>query len=195
MKKAKRRAARRGTLFLISLLMVGSAGIRVALEAGPALARQIDAERAPQDDRGSSAAPPDEASLQKLLMNLQTREKALQEREVKLTDQAQAQEIAKKAIEKKLLDLAEAEESLKATLALADVAAEGDLARLTSVYEQMKAKDAAGLFEEMDPTFAAGFLARMKPEAAAGVMAGLSPKAAYTVSVVLAGRNALVPTE
>ena len=33
----------------------------------------------------------------------------------------------------------------------------------------------------------------MKPEAAAGILARLSPQAAYTVSVILAGRNATVP--
>ena len=81
------------------------------------------------------------------------------------------------------------------TLALADGATEADVARLTTVYEQMKPKESAALFEEMDPTFAAGFLARMRPEAAAGIMAGLSPEAAYTISVVLAGRNGAVPTE
>ena len=47
----------------------------------------------------------------------------------------------------------------------------------------------------MDPGFAAGFIARMKPEAAAAVLAGMDPQKAYLVSAVLAGRNALAPTE
>ena len=78
-------------------------------------------------------------------------------------------------------------------MAYADTAAEGDLARLTAVYENMKPKDAAALFEEMDPDFAAGFLGRMRADSAAGIMAGLSPPVAYSVSVLLAGRNANVP--
>jgi flagellar motility protein MotE (MotC chaperone) len=45
----------------------------------------------------------------------------------------------------------------------------------------------------MDPDFAAGFLGRMRPAAAAGIMAGLSPQKAYTISVLLAGRNAQAP--
>ena len=48
------------------------------------------------------------------------------------------------------------------------------------------------MFEQMAPEFAAGFLGRMKPAAAANVMAGLSPMSAYAISVLLAGRNALV---
>ena len=74
-------------------------------------------------------------------------------------------------------------------------AVENDLAALTSVYENMKPKEAAPLFEAMDPVFAAGFLARMRPEVAAGIMAKLSPDAAYSISVILAGRNANVPRE
>jgi flagellar motility protein MotE (MotC chaperone) len=45
----------------------------------------------------------------------------------------------------------------------------------------------------MAPDFAAGFLAQMRPDAAAAVLSGLDPNKAYTISVVLAGRNALAP--
>ena len=47
----------------------------------------------------------------------------------------------------------------------------------------------------MTPEFAAGFIGRMRADAAAAIMAGLSPQAAYTISVILAGRNARAPTE
>ena len=47
--------------------------------------------------------------------------------------------------------------------------------------------------EEMEPSFAAGFLARMRSDVAAGIMAGLKPETAYTISVILAGRNAKAP--
>jgi flagellar motility protein MotE (MotC chaperone) len=58
----------------------------------------------------------------------------------------------------------------------------------------MKPKDAAAIFESMDVTFAAGFLARMNRDAAARLMAGLSAEKAYSISVVMAGRNARAPT-
>ena len=45
----------------------------------------------------------------------------------------------------------------------------------------------------MEPDFAAGFLGRMRPDAAAAVMAGLTPETAYSISVILAGRNATAP--
>ena len=103
--------------------------------------------------------------------------------------------LAESAIASRLAEMQSVEAKLAATLSLADGAAEKDLARLTAVYEAMKPKDASALFETMAPEFAAGFLGRMRPDAAALVMTGLSPKAAYGISVLLAGRNALVPKE
>ena len=85
------------------------------------------------------------------------------------------------------------ENRLRATLAKADQAAEKDIARLTSVYENMKPAQAAPLFEAMEPSFAAGFLSRMRPDAAAGILANVDPQAAYTISVLIAGQNASVP--
>ncbi|MEP4475030.1 MAG: hypothetical protein ABJ024_08265, partial [Lentilitoribacter sp.] len=78
-------------------------------------------------------------------------------------------------------------------MALANTAAEDDLVRLTAVYENMKPKDASALFEQMEPGFAAGFLGRMRADAAAGILSGLSPQVAYSISVILAGRNADIP--
>ena len=59
----------------------------------------------------------------------------------------------------------------------------------------MKAEQAAALFEQMEPSFAAGFLGRMRADAAAAILSGLEPELAYSISVVLAGRNADVPRE
>ena len=57
----------------------------------------------------------------------------------------------------------------------------------------MDAGDAAALFTQMDPSFAAGFLGRMQSDAAAGVLAELDPAVAYSISVLLATRNATPP--
>lgn len=199
-KSQKMEKARRGTLMLLALFLMGSAVVRIALEAAPAIAREVAEIKAGENDEAAPSAPgrasvPDSAEMQAMLAAFKKREANLAAREAELEDRMRALEIADEAIDKKLQDLQQAEQKLLATLALADGAAEQDVTKLTTVYEQMKPKDAAALFEEMDPTFAAGFLARMKPEAAAGVMAGLSPEAAYTISVVLAGRNGEVPKE
>ena len=188
------RQSRGGPLFFIAVLMIGSALLRLGLQAGPALARDLAAP--PSDAQpGQTRETTEHARLNKVLQELLKRDAALKRQETEMQDRLKALEIADQAIESRLLALAEAEESLRATMAMAEVAAENDLARLTDVYAKMKPKEAAALFEEMDPGFAAGFLARMPPETAAGIMAGLSPQAAYTISVVLAGRNAAAPRE
>ncbi|EEX09221.1 conserved hypothetical protein [Ruegeria lacuscaerulensis ITI-1157] len=170
--------------------MIGSAVIRVALEAGPAMARGPEPSAVAQEGHPASSV-----DTNVLLSELLRREEAVRQQEENLRDKERALAIAEQAVAARLAELQAAEESLRATLAIADQAAEADLARLTEVYQNMKPKDAAALFETMDPVFAAGFLSRMPPEAAAGIMAGMQPDAAYTISVVIAGRNANAPTE
>ena len=179
-----------GVLTVIAMLMIGSAMIRIGFEAGPALAKgDVTAELKPATSQST------QPGAQELLTELLRREDAVKKREAALVDKEKALEIADQAIEIRLAALQEAEESLRQTLAFAETAAENDLTRLTDVYQSMKPKDAAALFETMDPGFAAGFLSRMPPDAAAGVLAGLSPEAAYTISVIMAGRNAAAPQE
>jgi len=176
---------------------MGSATLRIGVQAGTTLAREIPAtvEQMTQLDQGNTHKETTPADLQQLVSVLRSREQQLNRRELQIQDRMKALEIADEAIDRKLAALVDAEERLSATLAMADGASEGDLTRLTDVYEKMKPKDAAALFEEMAPEFAAGFLGRMRPASAADIMAGLSPQTAYTVSVILAGRNAWVPKE
>lgn len=195
--RRRRRAAGRGALMVIAGLLVGSAMLRMGGDAGQLLARaqdEIDVSSLSMASAGpqSCEAPPD---LHLMLEEFQAREARIETREAAITERMQALKLADREVERKLARLVAAEAALRETIALADNAAEGDIARLTKVYETMKPKEAAALFEEMNPDFAAGFLSRMRPEAAAGIMAGLSPGAAHRFSVVLAGRNAEVPTE
>ncbi len=198
-KSRKMQKAKRGTLMLLAVFLMASAVVRIALEAAPAIAREVaglnsEIDKAPTVPRGNADVP-NSAEMQSMIAAFKKREQMLADREAEIEDRMKALEIADQAIEKKLQDLQNAEAKLLETLSLADGAAEQDVTKLTTVYEQMKPKEAAALFEEMDPSFAAGFLSRMRPESAAGVMAGLSPEAAYTISVVLAGRNGDVPKE
>ncbi|GGE47296.1 hypothetical protein GCM10011360_38190 [Primorskyibacter flagellatus] len=178
---------------VVALLLAGSAVLRLGDDAGRAYARvEAAGTEAPPPAPTGCTPPPDIAAL---LDAFRTREDRITRREAEIADRAQALSVADQAIARKLAALTEAEEKLRATLALADTAAEDDLNRLTAVYQNMKPAEAAALFEEMDPQFAAGFLGRMDPAAAAGVLAGLSPQTAYSVSVILAGRNANVPKD
>jgi flagellar motility protein MotE (MotC chaperone) len=188
-RKPKKRAGK-GTLHIISGLLIASAVVRVGAHAGPARA-ESDTEIA----EITAQEPQTQSEPGSLLAALQSREARLEEREAQLRNRMQALHVAEAEIDEKLRALVLAEEDLRATIALADTAAETDLTRLTTVYENMKPKEAAALFSEMPPQFAAGFLGMMRPDAAAMIMTELEPETAYSFSVVLAGRNANVPTQ
>jgi flagellar motility protein MotE (MotC chaperone) len=152
-----------------------------------------DPESGPETVIKGPTIPKDRTAMGSLLDALQVREARIAKQERQFELRAKALRVADEEITKRLENLQAAETALRKTLALADGAAEADLTRLTAVYESMKPKDSAALFETMEPDFAAGFLGRMRPDIAANVMAGLSPETAYSISVILAGRNAKVP--
>ncbi len=197
----------RGVLALIGTLLVGSAALRVAVGASGAFAADDPAAQlavTQAEATAQTAAVPEagvgetcvaEEDIRPMIDALKQREARVSSQEEEIRIRMQALAVAESEIDRKLVRLEEAEASLRATLANARTAAEEDVARLTDVYANMKPKQAAALFETMDPEFAAGFLGRMAPDAAAAIMAGLSPETAYTISVIVAGRNANAPRE
>lgn len=191
----RNRRVRGGSLLLISFLLFGSALLRLGVQAGPAISREMR-QTTEQDISADKKAAPVFAEmndLQPILAAFQARENKISAQEAHILDRMKALSIAESALDRKLAELIRVEKKLRATLALADGAAEGDLDQLTGVYEKMKPKNAAALFEKMDPKFAAGFLARMRSDAAASILAGLTPETAYTISLIFAGRNVNVP--
>jgi len=192
-KSSGRSRPRFGSLLLISAIFITSALVRIGSDAGQVFAKGQDIKMAPEgaDQLTASCEPPED--LRRLLKVFQEREERIAQQESLIQNRIQALAVSDAELSKKTAELIRVEDSLRATIALAQTAAEDDLSRLTQVYETMKPKDAAALFEEMDADFAAGFIGRMTPDSAAGVMAGLTPESAYTISVILAGRNAEVP--
>lgn len=197
-KKSKIRPGR-GTLWIIAGLLLTSAAIRAVTGASTAIARE--SEEIPHQAPMMAEVPmkPElcvgSEHISGLLETLAKRESMLDDKEKSLQDRMAALSLAEQEIRENLKALEEAEAELTATMALAEGASENDLSKLTTVYENMKPKAAAPLFEAMAPEFAAGFLARMRPDAAALILANLDAERAYTISVILAGRNANVPKE
>lgn len=191
-RKTGRRTGRGiGVITIIVSMFLTSAGIRVASGYQDALGVVTGAFAAEDMPVPSAASCPETpAELAEALrlreQRLTAREQAVQTREGELR-------LAETLLATRLTELTDAEERLANTIARVDGAAEADITRLASVYENMKPKEAAALFEEMDPDFAAGFLLRLRPETAAAIMAGMSSEAAYVVSLVLTGRNANAP--
>lgn len=203
MKRAQKKRAEgpRSSLWFVALLLAGSAVVRATDHSDALVAFAQDStammseSTEPDTDPAMAGQTEDPIDLAEILADLTKREEKIEMREAMIAERMAALSLAETEVARNLAALEQAEERLRATLALSATAAEDDLTRLTSVYENMKPKEAADLFEEMSPEFAAGFLARMRPDAAAAVMAGLEPATAYSVSVIMAGRNANAPTE
>lgn len=171
-----------GGIGLIVLCFLGSGLLRLG-ESGWALAEGVAA---------TAGATPAEAD--RLLEAIRTREAQLSAEEARLADRQQSLGVAEKKLAEQLAAFETAQKNLESTLAMADQAAERDIARMTTVYENMKPEDAARIFERMDVSFAAGLLARMRPDLAAQVLTGMNADAAYAVTLTIASRNSGVPT-
>lgn len=184
----KARRSGRSALMVLALILAASGALRLGAGVGAALANSSKTE---------SAAEPQECPLPPaaLAEALVGREAEVRAKEDAVEERLAALALADAAIAKRLEELKAAEAALRDTLSIADGAAEKDLARLTAVYEAMKPADAAALFQTMAPEFAAGFLGRMQPEAAAAVLAGMETEKAYSISVLIAGRNATAPKD
>ncbi|PZX09984.1 MotE family protein [Celeribacter halophilus] len=186
----------RGALWIIAMIFGVSAMLRVASGTGAAIAREMS--ELSRDDMAEGqeveACYSDEETAD-LIAALLEREQKVEEQEFFLAQKMKTIELAREKALENLSALEEAEARLQATMARSQTAAEDDLAKLTAVYEAMKPKEAAELFEAMSPEFAAGFLGRMRSDAAGAILAGLDPETAYTISVILAGRNANAPRE
>lgn len=180
----------RSLLATLALLMAASGAVRLGHGVGTAMALQ--AETPVQTAAGPLQCPD---PPERLLEAIRARQSDIAAQDAALRDRKAALELAEKAIEARLEELKDADARLRETLAIADGAAEKDIQRLTAVYEAMKPAEAAKLFETMAPEFAAGFLGRMRPEAAAAVLSGMPAETAYSVSVLIAGRNALAPKD
>ncbi len=186
-----RHGRRQSVLWLMALLLSTSGALRVPGQIGAATAQtntqaQADVVRADL----VLGMPIDDQTLPQILEIFQEREAELLEGERRAAARDAALDEAATAIADQLAELRAAEEKLANTLAMTDEAATADLARLATVYENMKPVDAAALFTEMAPAFAAGFMSMMRPEAAAAIMTQLEPNTAHLISIMLAGRNA-----
>ena len=183
----KARQTRLGPLSVIIVFLVLSAGIRMTGAVGVAFAA---AQTTVSDEPTEVENDKQDPDLDALLKSFKSREEAVEKDEERISRRSDELKSLEAEIEEKIKELQQSEARLRELLAIADVAAEDDVTRLTSVYESMKPKAAAIVFEQMPPAFAAGFLSRMQPASAALVMASLTPESAYAISVVFAGRNA-----
>lgn len=185
-----------GAIAILVVCFGASAALRLTDPQGAFAEEAVAAvEGAAASPGASSHECPPTGSPDELIAAVREREEQLERRADEIADRARVLEVAEARYREQEAALREAEDKLAETLAIADSAAETDVARLVQVYEAMNPKNAAQVFESMDVVFAAGFVSRMNRDSAARIMSGLSPEKAYAVSAVIAGRNAAAPTQ
>ena len=207
-KRVKRgRRMSRNVLIMLAALLVCSGVVRMG--GGVGLARAVESADVAMPANVKAESPmttsvvPETGpgDLEQIFQVLRLREEALvaaeqkleeRETEFEMRTQKRAEQLrqAELQVSESLKKLEAMEQELKGLVVTVDTASRDDIDRLTTVYENMKPKQAAALFDQMAPNFSAGFLAQMRPDKAAAVLSGMSPEKAYSVSVVLAGRNA-----
>lgn len=177
---------------IIVLLFLVSAGIRASFAVSGARAEQSELPTPTPDEKDPSSVANtlNGRNPSTVLAEVLRREKLVAEREEEIKERYAQLSDYEQQVKQQIVALKEADENLRSTIAFAETAGETDLEMLTQVYENMKPKEAVELFEAMAPDFSAGFLSRMRPEIAAQILSGLTPEKAYSISAILAGKNA-----
>lgn len=187
-----KKVTRSRALTAVVLLLFGSSIIRLG-NVGYAVASESSAAPGSVEELHSASTPIE--NIDELLVIIQNRTAELDALEESLENRQREIRKAEEGISSSLMELEEAEKSLAEMITIVDGASERDLEQLTTVYQSMTPKKAADILEEMESSFAAGFLSRMSPKAAAEILANMSPGSAHAITVVVAGRHALLPKE
>ena len=102
-------------------------------------------------------------------------------------------EAAERRVEERIGELRALETRIEELLLMRDEEEEAQLASLVSVYENMRAKDAARIFDTLDNQILVDVASRMREQRIALILAEMSPQAAQELTVMLATR--LVPPD
>lgn len=125
-----------------------------------------------------------------MLEDIRQREASLLEREAEYAERMSTLSAVEQRVEERMAVLDDMNDRLATAMNALEAEADQDITHLASMYENMKPAEASKIFNRMDPTFAAGFLRIMNSTNAGLILAGMEPDKAYSISVVLANRNA-----
>jgi flagellar motility protein MotE (MotC chaperone) len=179
----------------------GASGKAGATSVNPA-AKSGDAK--PGAPPGASQTPPARAPVEGRAITLEGRalspaERAilerLQERRQELDDRGRELDLrenlvagAEKRLEGRMAELKELEARLQAEMNKRSEAEAARFKSLISMYENMKAKEAARIFDRLDMKILLDVASQINPRRMSDILAQMSPEAAERLTVELAGR-------
>jgi flagellar motility protein MotE (MotC chaperone) len=125
-----------------------------------------------------------------LLERLSERRKELEKRQSELEMRDTLLKAAEKKLEERLGELKQAEERIVAATQQREEVELHRLKNLVTMYESMKAKDAAKIFDGLDLKLATEVAKLIQPRRMSDILAQMSPEAAQRLTVELASRPA-----
>jgi flagellar motility protein MotE (MotC chaperone) len=137
-------------------------------------------------EQGKIASPGERAVLERL----QDRREALDTRSRDLEMRENLLKLAEKRLEAKVMELKDAEARVNTAMGNRDAAEAQRFKGIVSMYENMKAKDAAKIFDRLDIRLATEVAFQIAPRRMSDILALMSPEAAERLTVELANRNA-----
>jgi flagellar motility protein MotE (MotC chaperone) len=154
--------------------------------SAPKAAPQACAPSAAELARAANLSP---AELQ-VLQSLGTRRGQLDQREKDLDAQLQLLAVAGAKLDTKLAAMTRVKGEIQGLLGQVDQKQDAEVARLVSVYEKMRPKDAAAVMSSLDDRVRVPVAAKMKDRALAAVLSAMSPNDARHLTELLARRFA-----
>jgi len=134
---------------------------------------------------GPRVSPAERAVLERL----QERRQELEQRARELDIREGLIGAAEKRLEARLIELKDTEARINATLAKKDEADAARLKSLVTMYENMKAKEAARIFDRLDLRILIDVASQINPRRMSDILAQMTPEAAERLTVELATRS------
>lgn len=126
---------------------------------------------------------PNELSV---LQSLGARRELLDGRERALGDRTSLVEAAEKRLEQRVAELKQIEAAIQALIGKMDAEQETRTNALVSIYQKMRAKDAAAIFDALDQEVLVAVASRMKDQSLAEILGLMQPAAARRLTTALA---------
>jgi flagellar motility protein MotE (MotC chaperone) len=124
-----------------------------------------------------------------ILERLQERRQELEQRARELELRETVLQASEKKIEQREKELKDTETRIKAALQKKDEAENARFKSLVTMYESMKAKEAAKIFDRLDIKLATDVANQINPRRMSDILAQMTPEAAERLTVELANRN------
>lgn len=159
--------------------------------AGPALKVSTKAPDAPKLEAGNSSITVEPGKVlssgeRAILESLQNRRQALDQRSRELEMRESLLKATEKRVEAKVAELKAMEARLKASMGERDKAEAERFKAIITMYENMKAKEAARIFDKLDMKVLVDVANAMNPRSMSQILAQMTPESAERLTVELA---------